>query len=152
MKETARIKKLFEDLYEGDPWIGVNLMDTLKNLSPEQASKKISPQWNSIWEIVNHITSWRQNVLLRVQGKLIESPADNYFSAITDTSETAWIDTLQRLKDTQHQWTAFVENFNEDDFENIYQPNGGSYYEHIHGIIQHDAYHLGQVVLLAKAV
>jgi uncharacterized damage-inducible protein DinB len=25
-----------------------------------------------------------------------------------------------------------------------------TYYEHIQGIIQHDAYHLGQIVLLSK--
>ena len=36
--------------------------------------------------------------------------------------------------------------------EKVYPNNGMSYYEHIQGIIQHDAYHLGQIVLLAKTV
>ncbi len=35
-------------------------------------------------------------------------------------------------------------------FEKIYPPEGQTYYEHIHGNIQHDAYHLGQIVMLAK--
>ncbi|WP_235811010.1 DUF1572 domain-containing protein [Aequorivita aquimaris] len=38
------------------------------------------------------------------------------------------------------------------DFEKEYPTNKHSYYKHIHGIIQHDAYHLGQIVLLAKMV
>jgi len=33
MKETKRIAKLFEDLYNGSPWIDVTIMDTLKNIS-----------------------------------------------------------------------------------------------------------------------
>ena len=42
--------------------------------------------------------------------------------------------------------------FDESDFDKIYPSNKMSYYEHIHGIIQHDAYHLGQIVLLTKLV
>ena len=45
---------------------------------------------------------------------------------------------------------AFLENFNESQFDKIYPSNKMTYYEHIHGILQHDAYHLGQIVLLSK--
>jgi hypothetical protein len=34
----------------------------------------------------------------------------------------------------------------------LYKSNGMTYYEYIHGVIQHDAYHLGQIVLLAKSL
>ncbi len=150
MKETKRIEKLFEDLYDGEPWIGVSIFDTLKGISAEQAAKKITPHWNSIWEIVNHIIYWRLNVLKRVHGEVIVSPENNYFEKISDTSEAEWKNTLKRLEDSQQQWIAFLKKFRERDFENIYKNNGLSYYEHVHGIIQHDAYHLGQIVLLAK--
>ncbi len=152
MKDTLRIIRLFEDLYDGNCWLDITLHETLSNISAEQAAKKISPQWNSIWQITNHLISWRQNVLLRVMGKIIETPPDNYISPVNDTSEAAWANTLQHLKDTQHQWISFLESFIEVEFERIYPPNGHTYFEHIHGIIQHDAYHLGQIVLLAKGV
>ena len=64
------ISKLFADLYSGDPWIGVNLVDSLKNVSPEQASRKVGAH-NSIWEILNHIIAWRLNVLERVKGQVL---------------------------------------------------------------------------------
>jgi len=150
MKETVRIAELFEDLYDGNPWIDVTLIGTLKNITAEQAAKKLSPGWNSIWQILHHIISWRENVILRVQGQATESPASNYFDEITDESEKAWGDTMQRLQDSQEKWLSFLKQFDEADFEKIYQPNNGSYYKHIHGIIQHDAYHLGQIVMLAK--
>ena len=152
MKEADRIKKLFEDLYNGNPWLDVTIMDTLKNISAKHAAKKIFPDRNSIWQIVNHITSWRENVLLRVQGNEVSASNNNYFSDIEDTSETAWEKALERLENSQKQWTEFLKIFNESQFDTIYPPNRMTYYEHIHGILQHDAYHLGQIVLLSKLV
>jgi uncharacterized damage-inducible protein DinB len=152
MKETQQITKLFEDLYDGDPWIDVTILGVLKNVSPQQAAKKIAPGRNSIWQIVNHIISWRENVLLRVQGNVINTPNNNYFIEIADISETAWQQSLERLQNSQQQWITFLKHFDESDFDKIYPSNKMSYYEHIHGIIQHDAYHLGQIVLLTKLV
>jgi len=150
IQESLRIKNLFDDLYEGSPWLGVNLNDTLKNITAQQAAREISPQWNTIWEIVNHVISWRQNVIRRVQGEPVVAPDNNYFSMVTDTSEAAWQGTLDMLKSTTLQWTALLEKYNENDLERINSTNGNTYYTEIQGILQHDAYHLGQIVLLAK--
>ena len=152
MKETNRIAKLFEDLYNGSPWIDVTIMDTLKNISAEQAAKKVTPGRNSIWQIVNHMIAWRENVLLRIQGNEIVTPNNNYFTEIENISETEWQKVLERLENSQHQWIAFLKTFEESQFEKIYPKNRMSYYEHIHGILQHDAYHLGQIVLLSKLI
>ena len=152
MKETERITELFEDLYNGNPWIDVTIVGTLKNITASQAANKVSQNWNSIWQIVNHLINWRENVLQRLSGQIIESPANNYIEDITDASENAWSATIQHLEETQQKWRNFLRNFDEGDFEKVYPANNGSYYKHIHGIIQHDAYHLGQVVLLAKGL
>ena len=152
MKETQHITKLFEDLYDGDPWIDVTILGVLRNISPQKAAKKIAPARNSIWQIVNHIVSWRENVLLRVQGNVINTPNNNYFIEIADISETAWQQSLERLQNSQQQWITFLKHFDESEFDTIYPGNKMSYYEHIHGIIQHDAYHLGQIVLLTKLI
>jgi uncharacterized damage-inducible protein DinB len=152
MKETTRITKLFEDLYDGDPWIGVTLLPTLQQLTSKQASKRIYANWNTIWEITNHLISWRENVLQRLHGKVIKTPSHNYILPVTDASPEAWNTTLQRLEKSQQDWTTFLKNFNSSDFEKIYAGNQMTYYEHIQGILQHDAYHLGQIVILAKRV
>lgn len=152
MREKERIEKLFENIYNGDPWIDITILGTLKNISAEQAASKPSPQWNSIWEIVKHIISWRLNVLQRVQGKIAMSPDHNYFVPLTDISEAAWQNILKSLEDSQREWLSFLKRFNDEDFEKIYAGNNHSYYEHIHGIIQHDVYHLGQIIFLAKHV
>jgi len=139
-------------MYKGSPWIDVNLAGTLKHINAGVAARKISPQWNSIWEIVNHLISWRLNVLQRVQDKVIVTPANNYFAPIEDMSEGAWQQTMERLEDSQQQWMKLLKKFKKKDLGKNYPSNGMSYYEHIQGIIQHDAYHLGQIVLLAKGL
>jgi UTP:GlnB (protein PII) uridylyltransferase len=57
---------------------------------------------------------------------------------------------LENLAASQQQWEDFLSGMKDDGLSGIYLPNGRMHYEHIHGIIQHDAYHLGQIVLIAK--
>ena len=150
MKETKRITSLFEKLYEGSPWIDVNLSGALLEITAKQASTRVFDKYNSIWEIVNHLISWRLNVLKRVQGKFIKTPDNNYFENVIDNSDAAWKKTLQKLDGSQKQWLQFLDSFKSDNFSKIYPNNQMNYYEHIHGILQHDAYHLGQITLLIK--
>src|SRR5688572_12510758 len=137
MKEIPAITKLFTDLYSGDPWIGLNLVDSLKNIHSNNANRKIGNH-NSIWEILNHLISWRENVLERVQGKILVSPDHNYFTPVKDVSDEAWKATLKKLEDSQTKWIEFLGRFNEQDLDKTYPSNGMNYYEHIHGIMQHD--------------
>lgn len=151
MKESQRISGLFSNLYNGEPWIDITLTDSLHAISHQKAAQKYR-DCNSIWEIVNHIIAWRENVLQRVQGKVISTPNHNYFQPVPDISEEAWKTTLQNLELSQQKWISFLEDFNETDFDAIYPNNNMNHYEHIHGIIQHDAYHLGQITLLSKLI
>lgn len=151
MKETQRLKKSFEDLYEGDPWIDINLLGTLRKLSATKASRKLTPETNSIWEIVNHLIQWRENVLLRIQGTVITTPPHNYFTPVTTMTAAAWKKTLERLEASQQTWLKYLDKLNPASLNKTYPGNNMTYYEHIQGILQHDAYHLGQIVLLMKA-
>ncbi|HLT32423.1 MAG TPA: DinB family protein [Aquaticitalea sp.] len=150
MKEQERLVSLFGKLYDGEPWIDVNLVSTLNTISANQAHQRPLPNCNTIWEITNHIIAWRQNVLQRVNGELIKTPSNNYITSVEDTSEEAWKETLNKLAQSQDQWIRFLKQTKESDFELVYPNNHMTYYEHIQGVLQHDCYHLGQIVLLSK--
>ena len=152
MKEKERILSLFQKLYEGEPWIDINTKSTLSKISAARASARVLEKCNTIWEIVNHIINWRMVVLQRIKEIHVVTPDNNFFEPVIDTSESAWKNTLERLKDSQQQWITFLKTFKESDFEKLYQNKYMSYYEHIQGIIQHDAYHLGQITLLSKII
>ncbi|MRX37975.1 DUF1572 domain-containing protein [Flavobacterium sp. LC2016-23] len=150
MSENKRISNLYQSIYNGNPWLEVTLAHTLENITAEQAYRKVNPNLNTIWEIVNHLIQWRRNILRRVQGETVLTPDHNYFVPVLDSSEAAWEQSLQSLAKSQELWNAFFEDFNDSDLEKIYINNNHTYYEHIHGIIQHDVYHLGQIVILKK--
>ena len=142
MSESKRISNLYQSIYNGNPWLEVTLAATLEDISAEQAYRKINPNLNTIWEIVNH--------LKRVQGETVITPDHNYFVPVIDPSEVAWAQSLQTLAKSQESWNAFFEDFDDSDLAKVYPANNHTFYEHIHGIIQHDVYHLGQIVILKK--
>lgn len=152
MKEGERIRKLFEEVHHGNSWIGSNMMDILGSISAEQAAARILKDRNSIWEIVNHFINWRLHVVKRFHGDAVKSPEDNYFQPIEDVSESSWKKTLERLNDSQAQWVALLKSIDEDTLSETYPKGGMSNYEHIHGILHHDVYHLGQIAFIAKSL
>jgi len=152
MKEQDRLVKLFEDLFSQSPWIGVNISDTLNEISAKEAATKPFPNFNSIWEIVNHMISWRETVLKRMQGEEIESPEDNYFSYIRDRSASAWEQTKTRFNESQDKWVKAIKKFQQKELKQKVAPDNLTFYDLLNGILQHDAYHLGQIRLMKKMV
>ena len=150
MKETQRIASLFEELYDGTPWIDVSIAVTLKKITAEEAAAKVLPNRNSIWEITNHLINWREHALARLQGKKVKHPETNYFSPATNTSAAEWKLTQKIFKNSQRKWILFLKKFKSADLGKKYPYGKQTYYRLILGIIQHDVYHLGQIVLLSK--
>ena len=139
------------DLHDGSPWIDVNFMDSLKNLSPEDAIKK-PYDLNSIWQLLVHIISWRKLNMQRLQGSQVNTPDHNFILPVTDTSETAWQNLLNEFRNSNQEWLNYLSSINDAELERINETNGMSYYKQIHGILQHDCYHLGQIVMLSRLV
>lgn len=148
--EAKRLRQEFEQLYDGDPWIDVQLKQTLLKISAEKAAKRIAEGRNTIWEITNHLIEWRRLLLKRLKGEFVPVPEDNFIHEISDSSEEAWKQTLQDLEETQQEWLNFLDGLRDEDLEKTYPGNNQRYYYLIQGLIQHDSYHLGQIVLLSK--
>src|SRR5690606_22761870 len=118
MKESQRIQSLFAKQYNDDSWLGVNFVDKLRQISLEQAVHKFSPATNSIWEILNHLISWRELVLAGIPQNTYTSPAHNFFQPITNPTEDEWLRTLNRLKKSQEEWLEYFSSLDESIFEN----------------------------------
>lgn len=150
MKESQRIAQLFKALFDGHPWLEVNLLDTLNTITATSAEKQLYNNQPSIWQLLNHVVNWRNTVLDRLHGNIIDSPANNYFETIPNTSASEWQEAIHALCVSQQKWINYLDQLDDADLEKIYPGNMASYYDNIHGILQHDAYHLGQIRLLAK--
>lgn len=150
MEESLRIKTLFANQYNGDPWLGVNITSKLNEITAEQAAFKFSTQTNSIWEILNHIIGWRELVLRGIPEKGYISPSHNCFLPVKNTSKLEWEHTLVRLKDSQDDWLNFLDKLDSKILEEKFSDKHYNHYELILGVLHHDIYHLGQISLLLR--
>jgi len=150
MSENERMSKLFRDLFDGDPWLDSSILGILEVVSAQKAAARPTNVTNSIWEMVNHISSWRDVVLERIHGSKSPTPDHNYFLPVTDTSASAWKQALSRLERSQQEWLEFLDHVTPEKLSETYYDTDYTIYDLVFGIMQHDAYHLGQIALLSK--
>jgi uncharacterized damage-inducible protein DinB len=152
MTTSSGLKKLFADLYNGQPWTEITLTDILEGITAEQAAAQLIPNANTIWQLVQHCIGWRDNVLAKLNGAVFLSPEDNYLSMPQDVSETAWQTLLLQLKKSEQEWETFLETMDENLLQSPYLPSKGKFtvFDVIHGILHHDNYHFGQIMMLKK--
>jgi hypothetical protein len=82
----------------------------------------------------------------------IEIPDEINFPPVTDASEAAWQATLQALEASHRSLRDAVKKIDDARLEEIAPGASYSIYFLLHGLIQHDLYHAGQISLLKKAM
>jgi uncharacterized damage-inducible protein DinB len=151
MRERDRLIELISAHYDGSPWLDVNIADHLNGITHLEANQNIG-DCNSIWQLTYHMMHWRKQNMKRIRGHNAPAPYHNFIIEIGDTSAKAWEKLKADFRKTHILFIEFLATFDEADYDKIYAPNGHTYYEHIQGILVHDAYHLGQIVLLRKLI
>lgn len=151
MTEINRIAKLFSDLQHGDCWIGTNFKETLHGVDAAVASKAIDHQTNSIWHLVFHLIYWRTSVINRLNGNLNPPPFSD-FKLPDELNEENWKQILHDFESTYHLLRSTINHFKEENLGKPSPKESQTYYQLIMGCLQHDTYHLGQIVLIRKII
>ena len=151
MSEIERIVDQLRRAFEGNAWHGLALWEILSDVTSQHAFAKPLTGAHSIWEIVNHITVWEAVVGRRIKGEVISglSPAEDW-PAVDDSSEAAWQQTLTKLERGNHELRDTISAMTEGRLKEIVLGQTYSFYYMLHGVIQHDLYHAGQIAVLKK--
>lgn len=144
-----RIVKQFEALQHGDCWIGNNFKEVLHGVDHVKAMQRINADSNSIWMLVAHITYWRTAVVNRLTGSDNPPPFLD-FHLPHEANAGTWHQALQDFEAAYHLLRNAIHHFNEDNLDKPSVKPEQTNYELILGCLQHDAYHLGQMMLLKK--
>ncbi len=150
MTEINRIAKLFADLQHGDCWIGNNFKETLYDIDTSLAVKSITHHTNNIWQLVFHLIYWRTIVINRLNGSTAPPPFKD-FALPDNLNEDNWQQTLYDFENIYHQLRSTILHFKEELLNKPSPKPEQTYYQLMMGCLQHDTYHLGQIVLLKKA-
>ncbi|RYD79140.1 MAG: hypothetical protein EOP55_05500 [Sphingobacteriales bacterium] len=147
------IKKAFN----GDAWHGNHVMQTLNNVEPEKAFQYFIPTAHSIAEIALHLTAWTEEVSSRLNGNLAVEPEMGDWPAVQEKSPQAWEKIIFNFKIANEELIRLCENIKFDDWDNAIKDErnaalgtGVTNSELLNGLIQHHAYHSGQIAILSK--
>jgi len=153
MKETARIADQLSRAYSGKAWHGPSLKYILRGITAQQAAARAIPSAHSIWELELHIAAWDRAVCERIlSGKDTTLPPEQNFPSVVDTSEAAWKKALKTLEQGHKDLLAAMQGFKDSKLDRKLGNRDYSFYITMHGAIQHDLYHAGQIAILKKLV
>ena len=156
MTEVERILDQFRRAFEGEAWHGPAVLPLLNGISAVEASAHPIPHAHSIWELVLHISAWERACMRRLEGDRAYLSDDEDWQSVKETTEEAWQKTKQELIDNHRQLLEVIGSLDQSRLDQpiIEDPATpfSSVYVTLHGGVQHDLYHAGQIALLKKAL
>jgi uncharacterized damage-inducible protein DinB len=156
MTEVERILDQSRRAFDGEAWHGPSVSATLKNVTAKQAAARPIASAHSIWELVLHIGAWEQACTRRLHGDPAQLTDEEDWPAVTNTSEAAWRRTKNELTENHQRLLEAIAAADESRLDQRINSDPGaessSMYVTLHGVIQHNLYHIGQIAILKKAL
>ncbi len=154
MTEIERILDQLKRAYVGGAWHGPSVREILDGITAAQAVARPIENGHSIWELVHHIAVWEDVGRRRLTGDraAIEISTPEDWPPADDHSDAAW-EQAKAAMDRGHQ--ALVEAIEKVPESRLDEPileGMSTVYVTVHGVIQHDLYHAGQIAILKKGV
>ena len=147
-----------ERAHAGDPWHGSSRASLLADVHADEAQRRPAAGVHSIWELVLHMTAWTLEVTRRLQGHMASEPEMGDWPAPPKTSDdTAWRAAVRALDEAHLALRSAVEALDTsrltapvNDARNRELGTGVTFAQTINGLVQHDAYHSGQIAAVKK--
>jgi uncharacterized damage-inducible protein DinB len=152
MNEINRILDQMERAFSGEAWHGPDLTQLLNGVSSEDASKHPVPGAHSIWELVNHIAAWNTIVQQKSKGEPVNVTTDLDWPPVWEVSEVSWKRSLATLAENSARLRNYLKTVRDDQLDEKVQRENYSQYVLLHGSVQHDLYHAGQIAVLKRAL
>lgn len=155
------LAELLRKGHSSDPWHGTATAELLAGVSSSMAAARPIPDGHSIWEIVLHMTGWQREVARRLGGAAPGLPDEGDWPASPESSAEssgeAWDRAKAELGESLEQLADAVSSLSDQDLQvrigTSSRPlgTGVTRAETVIGMLQHNAYHSGQIAILIKA-
>lgn len=158
--ELRLIAGSLRHMYEGPAWHGPSVCEALEGVTSSDAGGRVIPGVHTIFEISHHLAAWVGEVERRLRGAEPSDPQDGDFpGADAAVDESMWTSVRARLDARHYALIEAILAFQDSRLGervgvelNAQLGTGGSYRDMLRGLIAHDAYHAGQIVLIRKAL
>ena len=150
MSEIARIVDQVERAYRGEAWHGPSIREVLDGVDADAASARPVSNAHTIRELVVHVVVWEKQALARLAGNgRDELPPEEDWPA----GGPAWADLLDELDAVHERLSSAISECSDDMLgKTVAGSPETTVYVLLHGVIQHNLYHAGQIAILKKAL
>jgi uncharacterized damage-inducible protein DinB len=147
LRPIERLLEQINAVYGGPAWHGPALRDLLDGVTEEQARAHPITGAHSIIELLSHIRVWMEVASRRVSGEEIASRSVNSWPELA-----SFADEVAALERAQGRFADAVARLGTDDLDKKVPGKKHPIYAEVHGVLQHNTYHAGQIALLRKAL
>ena len=149
MNESYRLADQLHRACFGGAWHGPSLKEVLDGIGAGQAAAHPIHSAHSIWELLLHVDAWTREALDTIGGKPYETlKGERDWPPVSDNSDEAWLNARNMLNQACESLEAAIREFPP---EKLGEGDRSMYYL-LHGIVQHNLYHAGQMALLKRAM
>ena len=152
---TVQLAEQLRRAFDGSAWHGPSMLELLEDVDPETAAAKPIPYVHCIWELVLHTAVWDKAVRQRIAGQKTQPTGDQNFPPVPKSTgaakQAAWSKTVALLKRAHADLIKAVSTLPE---KRLRDRVPGKRYDiefMLHGVLQHELYHAGQIAILKKA-
>jgi uncharacterized damage-inducible protein DinB len=152
MSQVESLADQLERSFRGGAWHGPAVAETLAGVEEATAAARPLLGAHSIWEIVHHLTVWNDVPRRRLDGEGLQNlPAERDWPPVRDVSAGAWQAALTALEDSHAALRARVQDLADAQLDDPVTGSDSTVRGMLFGVLQHNAYHAGQITLLRKA-
>lgn len=143
----------------GDPWHGWSMTRILDGVHASTAAARPLPAGHSIWEIVLHVTGWTREAARRLGGAPPAEPEPGDWPPAGDPTPERWAAALADLVAAHTELEHAIARVPPDQWHappttprDATTGSGVTFAQLVNGVVQHDAYHAGQIAILKKGI
>ncbi|HEX2897040.1 MAG TPA: DinB family protein [candidate division Zixibacteria bacterium] len=151
MSEIQRISEQLKCSFNKGAWHGPALLETLDDVTYKQALSHPVSKAHSIWELVLHAAAWIKAVektISEMSYTQVENDAN--WPEINQKTEDDWKKAVDSLKKAHKKLEKLVSTLKDAALERVPANTSSTVYRLLHGVIQHNIYHAGQIAILKK--
>ncbi|MFK7785901.1 MAG: DinB family protein [Crocinitomicaceae bacterium] len=156
MNTLQNITHQLQELQIGKPWIGSTYQKKLDLPNESDYFERPTEGMHSVAEIISHLTLWRTEAILKVKtgkGSKTDSCPENWINN-DELQQVGWESIKSAYDETLTELIALLEPKTNDFLaEQYFDTDFNGYYTYewlLNGMVQHDAYHLGQIGIIVK--
>lgn len=149
---SLQLARHLREVHAGKNWTWVNLREQLADVTYEQATKSVYGL-NTIAALTYHVHYYVDAVTKVLQGQPLTSKDAESFSHPPIQSQADWEALRDKALADAEAFAALMEQLPDQRlWENFPDPQYGTYFRNLLGIIEHTHYHLGQIVVIKRII